>query len=296
MAQDARQVLVTADLHFGLHPAGDACALELAEFVRRSEADAFIIAGDVADADTDYFAACLDLFATFRGSKLLVPGNHDLWSAGTGSERKYREVLPARARDCGFHMLDAGPVAVGGVGFVGNIGWYDYSFRNPSLNVTMEQYERKVLPGVCTWNDGRYIDWQYSDAEFTDKCLRKLAAAYRSVEPAVHTVVAVLHHVPFRELLYGSSSAAFEFCRAFMGSERFGGLLTELRKVRYAFCGHRHGPDHCRVGEVEAFVVGSDYLVKRLVQLDLESGRHATHVFEPTRRKDKTEFLPAEEP
>ncbi|MHC4480902.1 MAG: metallophosphoesterase family protein, partial [Planctomycetota bacterium] len=214
MPEEPKRLLVTADLHFGLYPTGDGCVLELARCVARSGADVFAIAGDVADADTDYFSACLDLFATFKGQKLLVPGNHDLWSTGAGSQKKYRDVLPSIARDCGFQMLDAAPVTIGGVGFIGSIGWYDYSFRNRELNVNLQQYERKELPGVCTWNDVRFIDWEFSDAEFSEKCLGRLTTAYRSIEPQVHTVVALLHHVPFKELLYGSSSAAMEFCRA----------------------------------------------------------------------------------
>lgn len=298
MGRGLERLLATADLHFGLYPAGDACALELADFVGRSAADAFIIAGDLADADPGSFRACLDLFAGFKGLKLMVPGNHDLWSAGVGTREKYRELLPSLAKEAGFKMLDLGPVTAGRVGFIGSIGWYDYGFRNPELKASLEQYERKELPGVCTWNDGRFIRWELSDAEFTQRCLHKLQAAYRSIEPTVETVVAVLHHVPFRELLYPPSSAAHEFCRAYMGSERFGRLLLRLPKVRYVICGHRHGPDYCKMGRLDAFAVGSDYLVKRLVELNVSTGEHKTHVFEPSveaAQKKETDFLPAED-
>lgn len=278
---DPERILVTADLHFGLYTAGDECNLKLAEFVRNSGADVFALCGDVADADTDCFKACLDLFASFRGLKLLVPGNHDLWTAGSDSAGKYRKVLPALAADCGFHMLDVGPQIFGRVGFIGNIGWYDYSFRNADLNVPLHQYEAKELPGVCVWNDVRFIEWEMTDLEFTDRCLRKLQTAYRAVEERVHTVVAFLHHVPFRELLYDHSNAAFEFCRAYLGSERFGRLLLDWPKVRYVFCGHRHGPDRACFNGTRAFSVGSEYRVKRLIELDMSSGDHTTHLFTP---------------
>ena len=293
MDRNLGRLLVTSDLHFGLYPAGDSCTRQLAEYVCSSGADAFIVAGDIADADTDYFSGCLELFSDFPGLKLMVPGNHDLWTAGTGSEKKYREVLPALAADCGFRMLDAGPVSMGGVGIIGNIGWYDYTFRNPDLRVTLEQYREKRLPGVCTWNDGRFIDWDISDEEFTEKCLRKLEAAYRSIEPRVHTVVAVLHSLPFRGLLHGPSSAAYEFCRAYLGSAKIGELLKGFRKVRYVFCGHRHAPEQLKVNHIQAFVVGSEYLLKRVVELDLSSGQHETHRFEPIpASRQKTDYLP----
>jgi hypothetical protein len=145
----------------------------------------------------------------------------------------------------------------------------------------------------------KFIDWDMSDEEFTEKCLRRLTAAYRSIEPQVHTVVAVLHHVPFKEMLYGSSSAAFEFCRAYMGSERLGHLLADFRKVRYAVCGHQHSEGHCKTGKVEALAVGSEYLFKRLIELDLDSGKHTSVLFEPPDEdphKVTTEFLPDDEP
>ncbi|MFO7957741.1 MAG: metallophosphoesterase [Candidatus Brocadiia bacterium] len=281
MNGDPERILVTADLHFGLYTAGDECNLKLAEFVRHSDADVFALCGDVADADTDCFKACLDLFASFRGLKLLVPGNHDLWTAGSDSAEKYRKVLPALAADCGFSMLDTGPEVAGRFGFIGNIGWYDYSFRNKQLNVPLHQYEDKELPGVCVWNDSRFIDWDMTDREFTDKCVRKLLSAYRAVEERVHTVIALLHHVPFEELLYDHSNAAFEFCRAYMGSERFGRLLLDCPKVRYVFCGHRHGPDETQINGTRAFTIGSEYQMKRLIDLDLTTGEHTVHLFRP---------------
>ncbi len=286
---EPQRILVTGDLHYGLYPQGDGCTHELARAVCGSGAEAFAIAGDVADADVEYFAACLALFEDFGGLKLVVPGNHDLWSTGAGSKHKYRKVLPELAEQNGFHMLDRGPATLGPVAFIGSIGWYDYSFRSDQLDVSMAHYERKELPGICTWNDARFIDWDYTDHEFTERCLHKLADAYRAVERKVETVVAVLHHLPLRELLYGPANAAHEFCRAYMGSQRFGELLLGLEKVRYVFCGHRHGADYCQKDGLEAFSVGSEYLLKRMVELNLATGKHAVCTFEPagTAEKDR---------
>lgn len=275
-----RRLLVTADLHFGVYPDGDAACLKLAEFVLEGGADALALAGDVGGTEPDTFAACLDLFAGFPGLKMVVPGNHDVWADEGGSMMKYREALPAVASDHGFVMLDRGPTSLGRVGFIGNIGWYDYSFRNRELNIPLEQYEQGGLPGVCTWNDSRFIDWEYSDAEFTEECTRKLMRAYRRLEPEVDHVVAVMHHVPFRELLYGRNSLAHEFCRAYLGSERAGEMLLRCPKVRYVFCGHRHGAAECAAGYVRAFCVGSDYHNKLLIDLDLATGRCMRHVFD----------------
>ena len=90
----------------------------------------------------------------------------------------------------------------------------------------------------------------------------------------------MLHTVPFRELLYGPLSTAYEFCRAYMGSEELGRLFEALPKVRYVFCGHRHGAAFVRHGGGQAFCIGSEYLKKRLVKLDLCTGRSRTLTFQ----------------
>jgi predicted phosphohydrolase len=255
--------------------------LELAQRVCESDADAFVIAGDVADINLENFEACLRVFDAFKGLKLLVPGNHDLWTTSGSSMEKYQTLLPRIAEACGFSMLDAGPAVLGDAAFIGNIGWYDYSFRNPEMGLSTEDYRYKALPGVCSWNDSIYINWDLDDEEFTEMCLRKLRQHYSQVEPRVKRVVAVLHHVPFAELLYGPSSRPLEFCRAYLGSERFGHLLLRCEKVRYVICGHRHGRDGFHKGKLRAFVVGSEYETKSLMELDLRSGEHSYIDFRP---------------
>jgi len=274
MEKQPRTLLAAADLHFGLYPEGDASTLKLAEHVCASDADVLVIVGDVADEAVGGFASCLRLFKGFRGLKLLVPGNHDLWTKSGDSERRYRSHLPRLATQWGFHMLDRAPIRAGTTGFIGNIGWYDYSFRNPDLEIPREVYRHKLLPGVCSWNDGIYIRWDMTDEEFTERCLRRLRRHYGAAEPKVERVIAVLHHVPFAELLYGPSGRAAEFCRAFMGSARFGELLVRCPKVRFVICGHQHRPAACERGELKAFVVGSEYKMKRLLRLDIATGEY----------------------
>jgi len=276
MKQSACRLLATADLHYSLHSDGDASTKALAERVCASDAHAFIIAGDVAGANLADFEECLRLFDSFAGRKLLVPGNHDIWTRSGSSRDKYESDLPRAAGNCGFHMLDSGPVLLGGTAFVGTIAWYDYSMRNPSLGLSKDDYSRKTF-GRMKWNDGVYVRWDLRDEEFVDVTLGRLEEHYRQVEGQAKRVVAVLHHLPFSELLYGPASRPLEFCRAYMGSERFGRLLARLPKLSHAICGHRHGPAVFGQEGLTSFVVGSEYGLKRLLELDLESGHHAHH-------------------
>jgi len=277
----AQRLVVTADLHFGARPQGDEATRELAAVACASGADVLAVAGDVAAPSADAFAACLDLFEAFPGAKLLVPGNHDVWisDGGGSSERKYLEELPALARERGFHMLDGRPAVVGRVGFIGSIGWYDYTFRSPTLEVDEDCYRAGRWPGVCVWNDSRFVNWRWSDAQFLQHCLDGLRRSYEQAASGAEVVVAILHHLPFRELLYESRTAADEFSLAFMGSQRLGELLLEFPKLRYVACGHRHGPGACRRGGIDAFTVGSTYETKRLIELDVASGERRAWSF-----------------
>lgn len=282
MSQTPGRILVTADLHFSLYRTGDACVRELASRVCESDADVFVIAGDIADTDLGMFDQCLRLFDGFEGRKLLVPGNHDLWTDAGSSSDRYHTLLPQAAQRCGFHMLDTGPVVLGDVGFIGSIGWYDYSMRSPHLEATTQQYRDKSMPGLCSWNDRTYVKWDLEDEEFVQICLDQLQRDYREVESGVRHVVAVLHHLPFTDLLYGRVPPALEFCKAYMGSVRFGELLTSMPKVDYVFCGHRHGVGVCRRGGLTALVAGGEYTLKRLLDLDLATGEYTYEEFAAT--------------
>lgn len=108
-----------------------------------SGADVIVLAGDIATGSEKHYRKLLRLFANFSGSKLFVPGNHDLWSAAfrPDTPRRYRESLRRIVEAHGFHYLPGSPVVVDGIGFVGTVGWYDYDFRQlrtprPGLTVS----------------------------------------------------------------------------------------------------------------------------------------------------------------
>jgi 3',5'-cyclic AMP phosphodiesterase CpdA len=263
------RLLLTSDLHFGNYRSADAATRELANWVCEADADVLALAGDVADGPPDFFDACFGLFEDFEGLKLVTPGNHDLWAKGASSLERYRTIYPRIAADRGFAMLDEGPQVLGNTAFIGNIGWYDYSFRNPELGLPLEQYEAKEMPGVCTWNDGRFIDWPYTDAEFLEECIRRLKEHYAAVEADAEVVVAVLHHLPFRRLVPTGRPDKFAFAAAYMGAERLGEALLACPKVTDVYCGHSHWRAAADVGGINAVSVGCTNADKRLEVLDV---------------------------
>jgi len=284
------RVLVTADLHYDvLRSRGPAEAL--AEAICRQGGDALVLVGDTAGADTALLRECLGRFERFGGRKLLVPGNHCLWCRnGETSLDRYERVLPAEAAAAGFELLGGRPVVLGGVGLVGSVGWYDYSFREESLGIPEPFYRAKVAPGTaghypagrrlleehganltaaqrniyCRWMDGEHAKLPMADEEFVALLAERLARQLAELSRRVERIVAFVHHVPFRELLPTGRPPQYAFAAAYMGARRLGEVLRVCAKVRDVYCGHSHWPAAATIGPIRAVNVGSTYVRKRL--------------------------------
>ena len=281
------RLVVSADLHYNFERDRPAVH-RLAEAMCREEADALALGGDLFALDVDILRACLRLFEPFQGPKLLVAGNHDLWTREGDSFELYDTIIPAAARDCGFHDLDQGERTVADVGIVGTVGWYDYSFRDESLGMPLRFYEHKAGPAYARatpglrhlldpdedlspraraadsfWNDGRMVRWDLDDYRFNALVLERLERQLQAVEAEARAVVAVTHHIPFADLLVRKTDPSWAFGNAFMGSVGLGEVLLRHPKVTHAVCGHSHCRDHKRIGHIDALNVGSTYRRKR---------------------------------
>lgn len=263
------RIAVTADLHFGHHPTYDRATRKIVRQINGLEADLLILAGDTAVVDNGSFEECLHLFQDFPGRRLLVAGNHDLWTLDGNSWEIYTTRIPEFAERHGFHYLDNEPFVQDNVAVVGNIGWYDYSFRKPELEVPMRMYERKTLPGACRWNDVDYIRWPYSDVEFTERTLSRLEAHLERIKDNVTDIVCVTHHIPFSNMVTRRDDVGWSFGNAFMGSQRIGELLLKYDKVCCAICGHSHIEGRYENGHIQCINVGSTYRHKRCVVLEV---------------------------
>lgn len=287
------RLLATADLHYDFteHRHG---VEALAERICGEEADALVLAGDTFALDPGCLIRCLRLFDGFRGEKLLVAGNHDIWTAPGGDSFKlYAETIPNLAEACGFHDLDLAPTVIGDVAIVGTMGWYDYSFRDESLGIPRRFYEAKAGPGYALaapelrhlidpaemlpkqamaarsfWMDGRMVQWRIDDREMSARTVERLEAQLAAAEDDVRAIVAVTHHLPFEELLTRKSDPSWGFGNAFMGSVELGRTLLRHPKITHAICGHSHARGRQTIGHIEAINVGSTYAKKRLVTLD----------------------------
>lgn len=259
------------------------------------DADVLVIAGDLVNSyRREDIIAVFRYFSSFPGAKLFCGGNHDLWTRKYDSEQIYREEIPGLAEASGFHYLDVSPRIVDGVGFVGNIGWYDYSFAPESFSLeegvaicesekkegeprflntgkrwedlTSDDFEKKVLIWSeneklfsLVWNDRSYINWRYRDREFLAQCLERLEEDLEKVSREVDVIVAVTHHTPFEALLEPPETLARAYGRAFLGSRKIGALLLEYPKVKLCLSGHTHYQKQISAGPIEAVTVRNTF-------------------------------------
>lgn len=287
------RIIATCDLHYNIirsrRPA-EAVAREICA----AGGDLLLLLGDLAGVDLAVLERAFGLFDGFRGTRLFVPGNHELWAEPNGdSMQRYRHALPEICGRNGVHMLDRSPFRAGDVAVVGNVGWYDYTFRLSALGVPLRFYRNKIAPGsasmrpewrslleesddvppatrdiVCRWMDGAHVRLGCSDIEFTNATTTRLRADLESVADARRVVVG-LHHVPFHELIPRLERRTTQFAAAFLGSELLGETIQAFPNVRQVFCGHSHAYARCQRGALTATAIGSTYVAKRRETFDL---------------------------
>jgi predicted phosphohydrolase len=278
------RLLITADLHYN-HPRSRPLARELIQRMNAAGGDVLLVVGDTACAQGTELEECLSLFR-FNGPKLLVPGNHELWTTGRDSYALLTEELPRRCRAIGWHWLSDHPFIAEDLAIVGSLGWYDYSFAQPGLGIPRRFYEQKISPGVAQrldewkfllsdqsdvspaaleivarWNDGARVRLGRTDEQFLRELLQKLDRQLASLRQ-VPTVVAAVHCLPFAELLPPSHGAQWDFAKAYLGSARIGEVMLKYPNVRRVYCGHSHFPAQAQVGPIQAINIGSGYRAK----------------------------------
>ena len=249
----------TSDIHTDVN--GPEVLDALVERCRALSPDLLLIAGDIATSPITWLQTVMALRrATPR--LLLVAGNHDVWTTpelalqGLDSWGRLDRLLPALAEEAGAELLDAAPVVVGDLGFVGNLGWYDYSTREPELAVPMETYRRGVFAGL-RWNDHQRAIWlegeRRMEAEEVAARLRRRLATHLRECPAPRLVVAT-HTLAFSEQIHRRDHPGWRFVNAFMGSYAMGSLILADPRVELAIAGHTHLGSDLRLGRLRAMV------------------------------------------
>ncbi len=295
------RIIVTSDLHYNV-PRSRGPTRAIAKEICKLGGDALVLAGDSAAADLSVLEDVFELFAGFKGARLAVAGNHELWTVGRAdslpggddSLHRYENAIAETCTRCGMHYLDGEPFRAGDVAIVGNMGWYDYSYRPDRLKVPLRFYEHKIAPGAAAqlakyhhlldeaddlpagamkittrWMDGEYVRLPVGDVALTGTMVRKLREHVEAVCGTASEVVVCMHHLPFAEMVIQSRIANWAFGMAFMGSQAFGEVLAAFPKVRHVYCGHSHRSRRRRIGGLVCTSIGSTYGKKRFEVLEV---------------------------
>lgn len=209
-------------------------------------ADAIIIVGDVTNyGDLNHLKEALVLVKGLFIDRpvLVIPGNHDVYvtpGENTDSLRKL-ELFNEAVETLGCIPLMKKPFILDNIGFVGSIGWYDYSFAPEYLKLSIEDFKTKAF-GLTVWADREYVKLPTGDEEFTLMLIDRFEKDIEKIYNAVDRIVAVLHHVPFRQLVEYRQHEIWDYFSTFMGSESFGNTIKKYNdKIKLVVYGHQHG-------------------------------------------------------
>ena len=266
------KVVFTSDLHIDASVKHCDAVNAIADAARKHGPDVVVLAGDAGNT-IHALEETLSCFSRIDARKFFVPGNHDVWietedEVLIDSRVKYAERIPDACRKTGFHDLGQGPVVLGDVGFVGSLGWYDYSFADPRLGLTEDDYWRGRF-GDEIWWDKKMTYWmpprrvgavvdardlsaeRMRDPEICSEMCERLEAHLREIEGRVKTIVAVIHTLPF--LVGLTRSDPPYYLDAYTGSERLGRILEAHPKVEHCIHGHKHLSREWTVGRIRVY-------------------------------------------
>ena len=234
---------ILSDIHVDLN-GGRAVIDGLLRTIQSKAVEAMVIAGDVSSN----YQVTLDTLEELQERSgirtLFVPGNHDIWNEAD-PELTAWQAYQALERFAG--NLTTGPQEIDGWSFVGDLGWYDYSYGGSQY--TREEFDRMQI-GERIWQDGIKAVWDRHTLEVhrtfhqkLDSQLRKLSCASDPAagnpEPGGRKIVMVTHVLPRREFTVQRPDPQWIYLNAFLGSPEYGELALRYG-VRYSICGHVH--------------------------------------------------------
>lgn len=260
------KLIFTADIHLGITSsmAWDAEAIKM----KKEKADIFVIGGDMSSSVIN-FSDTFDIFSDVAKNKFFIIGNHDVWVSEFGysgeSLEKYQALIETTKN--GFSCLDKSPSVITAddgttIGLVGNIGWYDYSFRDKKIDImyplAMNMYKLKKFPnGKVMWMDGKYVKWGSTDEHMTDYFAELLDTHISDIQP-VDIICCFIHHIPFGKMVKKGNNE-WNMGNAFSGSKKIEKAIRKYDNIKFVFCGHSHTKFEGELYGKKCFNVGVDY-------------------------------------
>lgn len=199
----------------------------LLDYIKEKNPDYLIIAGDLTGG-YEYTIELLEEIEEETGVKVkFVPGNHDIWTNKVSSFENYEALKNHKSS-----LID-NPLELDSYVVIGDMGWYDYTFKPEFMN---EEEVRLHKPNL--WSDAYYAKWGMSDKELYEKMHEKIAKQLE--ENKDKKVIFVNHFLPYDDFLVFKNDIKWNTCNAFMGSSKLGELLDSYGNVEYVVFGHTH--------------------------------------------------------
>jgi Icc-related predicted phosphoesterase len=242
------KLIALSDLHLE-HEQRRAYASLVAQDVCLRNASVLLIGGDIGET-REQLCAGLRMFSRFPGRRLMYLGNNDLQTTHSLLTTGYDE-LSQLVEDHGFELLDANPVVIGNVGFVGNCGWYDGSLfethdYKPKIEKSLVQQESAVR--------FQKLQIQCTEQEFLDHCIARMTMHIDSIRK--ERVVLGIHHVPSSDFVLYGASDNYDLRNYWMGSTRLA-KLYQHPSIVLGLTGHTHRSDHHLVGKQIVYNISS---------------------------------------
>jgi predicted phosphodiesterase len=194
--------------------------LSTAEYVD----DVLILAGDVSSR-MRLLAWCFEHLVKRFARVVYIPGNHELWVRRDTDEatslQKFAAVW-ALAGDCG---LSTTAVHCGTVSIVPLLGWYDYSFGDPTGALRSKWMDYRA----CVWPE------DFGAGAITTYFVQRNAELLGTHNG---TVISFSHFLPRRDLMPSSPRATYPLDPV-MGTTRLEDQIRTMRPSLHVY-GHSH--------------------------------------------------------
>jgi predicted phosphodiesterase len=186
--------------------------------------DVLVLAGDVSDS-LETLEETLRVLTRRFDTVAYVPGNHDLWvrrgSARTSMDKF--DAVHAIAADCG---VATAPVHRETLSIVPLLGWYDYSFGEPSEEL------------AARWADFRACRWPDSlDAAAVTSWF--LARNESALDTENETIISFSHFLPRIDVMPAYIPAERRMLYPVLGSTRIEEQVRRLQPDIHVY-GHSH--------------------------------------------------------
>ncbi|MBX3063393.1 MAG: metallophosphoesterase [Anaerolineae bacterium] len=263
------RIVITSDLHYQQrHPHTDSVIRQFVEKLADLKPDCLIIGGDIGEGVSN-FDQMLVLLRVVDCPRLVLAGNHDLWvypqdaEHGITSDKLWLDILPRLTREHGAIWLEGENWIRDGVGICGTIGWYDFTARDPSIAMSIEEYASNKKMFV---NDGIRLKWDRNDVDFAEEIGEAFSGRLQALDndSSVREILVVTHVPAFEEgIIRKSGNIGWNISNAYFGNLTLGTRILASSKVHRVISGHTHvGVEATILGTarpIEMQVIGADY-------------------------------------